>query len=317
MSQVTVVEAGLLTTVQDLGRFGVLRYGIPPSGPMDRDAFILANRLVGNPDGAAGLECTLRGVALEVHGEMVAAVTGADLPVTVNGEEVPTWKALRMKPGELLKLGAARAGCRTYVAISGGIDVPPVMGSRATYLRGRLGGLGGRPLEKGDQLPIGAPPHPAGELEGRRVRPDWLPIYSPAIECRVVLGPQADRFPTDGIRTFLGSTYRVTPEADRMGYRLKGNPIPHLHGHDILSDGIPLGGVQVSGDGQPIILLVDRQSTGGYTKIATVLSVDIPRIAQAKPDHLIRFSEVSVTEAHALLTAHRAWLNAVIPPQRV
>ncbi len=312
MSTITVVEPGLLTTVQDLGRTGTLRYGIPPSGPLDRDAFILANRLVGNPDTAAGLECTLTGPALEFHGEAIVAVTGADLPVSVNGADAPTWTVLRTNPGDFLKLGAARTGCRAYLALSGGINVPPVLGSQATYLRGRLGGFGGRSLQKGDQLPTGPAPRPLAELEGRRVRPEWVPVHSPTIECRVILGPQADRFPPEGIRIFLESPYRVTPAADRMGYRLTGPPIPHRRGYDILSDGIPLGGVQVVGDGQPIILLVDRQSTGGYTKIATVLSVDIPRIAQAKPDHLIRFREVSVAEAHSLLGTHRAWLDGAI-----
>ena len=312
MSAVTVVEPGLLTTIQDLGRIGALRSGIPPSGPVDQDAFILANRLVGNPDTAAGLECTLKGPVIEFHGEAIIAVTGGDFPAILNGAEVPAWTALRAKPGDLFTVGAARSGCRAYVALSGGINVPPVLSSRATYLRGRLGGLGGRPLQKGDELPIGTPSMSLEPLEGRRVRRDWLPVHSSAIECRVILGPQADRFPPEGIRIFLESPYRVTPQADRMGYRLAGAPIPHRRGYDILSDGIPLGGIQVAGDGQPIILLVDRQSTGGYTKIATVLSVDIPRIAQAKPDHLIRFSEVSVEEAHALLTARRARLDNAI-----
>jgi len=312
---VTVVEPGLLTTIQDLGRIGSLRLGIPPSGPLDRDAFLLANRLVGNPDSAAGLECTLTGPALEFQGEAAAAATGADVPVRLNGEDVPTWTAFRVRPGDVLKLGAARTGCRAYLAVSGGIDVPPVLSSRSTYLRGGLGGFAGRALQKGDRLPLGTSPASAADIEGRYVRPEWQPAYSPAIECRVILGPQADCFSPEAIRLFFESPYRVSPEADRMGYRLKGAAIPHLRGHDILSDGIPLGGIQVVGDGQPIILLMDRQSTGGYTKIATAISVDIPRIAQAKPDHLIRFREIGVKDAHALLRAHRAWLAEAIAPK--
>jgi len=315
VTTVTVVRPGPFTTVQDLGRVGVLRFGIPPAGPVDRDAFIVANRLVGNADGEAGLECTMTGPVLEFHQDAAVAATGADIPVNLNAETVPMWTTLRVKAGDRLGVGAARAGCRAYVAIAGGIAVPPVMGSRATYVRGRLGGVGGRPLQKGDRLPIGPPPTPLERLEGRTIRQAWLPAYAPEIECRVILGPQADRFSPEAIRLFFESPYRVSPEADRMGYRLKGAAIPHLRGHDILSDGIPLGGIQVVGDGQPIILLMDRQSTGGYTKIATAISVDIPRIAQAKPDHLIRFREIGVKDAHALLRAHRAWLAEAIAPK--
>jgi biotin-dependent carboxylase-like uncharacterized protein len=279
---------------------------------VDRDAFIVANRLVGNADGGAGLECTMTGPVLEFHQDAAVAVTGADVPVNLNAETVPMRTTLRVKAGDRLGVGAARAGCRAYVAIAGGIAVSPVMGSRATYVRGRLGGVDGRPLRKGDRLPIGPPPTPLERLEGQTIRQAWLSAYASEIECRVILGPQADRFPPDAIETFLTSAYRVTPQADRMGCRLEGPAIRHLSGYDILSDGIPLGGVQIPGDGQPIILLVDRQSTGGYTKIATVLSVDIPRIAQARAKHQIRFGEVSVKQAHGLLAAHRAWLDAAV-----
>jgi biotin-dependent carboxylase-like uncharacterized protein len=208
--------------------------------------------------------------------------------------------------------GMVRAGCRAYLAVAGGVEVPLVLGSRATYLRGRLGGVDGRALQKGDGLPIGVPAAPIDRLEGRAVPPAHRPTYPSEVELRVVLGPQDDRFTAEGIAAFLAGPYEVTPQADRMGYRLKGPPVTHAAGHDIVSDGIPLGGIQVPGEGQPIVLLVDRQTTGGYTKVATVIGVDIGRIGQTKPGHRVRFRRVTLGEAHAALEEERRWLDAAI-----
>ncbi|HEY7140670.1 MAG TPA: biotin-dependent carboxyltransferase family protein [Methylomirabilota bacterium] len=306
MSDLVVVDPGLLTTVQDLGRLGYQRVGIPPSGPMDRAAFLVANRLVGNEDGAAALECTIKGPRLEVRQAVVVAVTGAPMGFTINGQGAPAWTGVRARPGDLLGFQMASAGCRAYLAVAGGIDVPLALGSRATYLRGRLGGLGGRALQKGDALALG--PSLGAAREGRTVPPALRPAYPAERECRVILGPQDDRFTPEGIRAFLEGPYDVTPQADRMGYRLKGPEIAHACGHDIVSDGIPLGGIQVPGEGQPIVLLVDRQTTGGYTKIATVIGVDIGAIGQTRPGHRIRFRRVTLEEAHAALAAEAAWL---------
>jgi antagonist of KipI len=312
VSALAVVEPGLLTTVQDLGRPGYQRLGIPPSGPLDRPAFTLANRLVGNPDGAAGLELTLRGPRLEARRDCLIAVTGADMGVTVNGAAAPAWTAVRLRPGDVVAFRMVTAGCRAYLAVGGGLDLPRALGSRSTYLRGRLGGLDGRPLQKGDVLAIGAPPAGVDRLDGRSVPAARRPGYPPEVECRVVLGPQDDRFTPDGIAAFLAGPYEVAPQADRMGYRLKGPAIGHARGHDIISDGIPLGGIQVPGEGQPIVLLVDRQTTGGYTKIATVISPDIARIGQTRPGHRVRFRRVTLAEAHAALREARAWLDTAL-----
>lgn len=312
MTAVSVLEAGLLTTVQDLGRPGQLRYGIPASGPVDRQAFILANRLVGNPDAAAALECTLAGPTLQMMGEGVVAVTGADMALTVNGREFPRWTAIRVKAGDVVRLGSSRSGVRAYLALAGGIDVPLVLGSRSTYVRGRLGGYQGRPLKPGDRLSVGAPPDRPHRLEGRTVRPEIIPAYGPEVEVRVILGPQDDRFTSEGIEAFLQGLYEMTPQSDRMGARFRGPVIAHTRGHDIISDGVPLGGVQVVGDGQPIVLLVDRQSTGGYTKIATVCSFDVGRVGQVRPGQRVRFRSVSVGEAHAMLGAECARLEAAV-----
>lgn len=308
MSPLVILDPGPLTTIQDLGRPGYLRVGIPESGPMDREAFVLANRLVGNADGEAGLECTLMGPRVEFTDERVVSVTGAEMPVALNGTEVPRWQAFTVKAGDVLKLGAAKGGVRAYLAVAGGIDTPPALGSRATYVRGQLGGLAGRGLTRGDRVPLG-PPH-AARLG--RVRPDRVPDYSGEPEIRAVLGPQDDRFTERGIAAFLDGPYEMLPQSDRMGARLRGPSIEHVRGHDIVSDGVPLGGIQVVGDRQPIVLLVDRQSAGGYTKIATVCSFDIGRVGQIKPGQRLRFRRVSVAEAHAALRARRAELDAAI-----
>jgi biotin-dependent carboxylase-like uncharacterized protein len=297
---IRMVDPGPQTTVQDLGRVGHLRYGIPPSGPLDVRAFVIANRLVGNPDGAAALEATVLGPRFTVETACAIAVTGADAPVTINGAAAEAWTTLPLAAGDTVRIGAARAGVRVYVAFAGGLDVSPALGSRATYLRGRLGGLDGRSLKRDDVLrsfPVARPPI-------RRLPESAIPPLEREPEIRVVLGPQADRFTAEGIAAFLGGVYEMLPQSDRMGARLSGPRITHAYGHDIISDGIALGSVQVPGDGQPIVLLVDRQSTGGYTKIATVVSFDIGRLGQVKPGHHLRFSAVDIAEAHRL---RRAW----------
>ncbi|MGH7389588.1 MAG: biotin-dependent carboxyltransferase family protein, partial [Candidatus Rokuibacteriota bacterium] len=204
------------TTVQDLGRPGHLRSGIPPSGPMDRESFLVANRLAGNPDTAAGLECTYMGPRFRVDGACAIAVTGAPAPVTVNGQPAPRWTTIVLRAGDTVRLGPPRAGVRSYVAFSGGLDVPVVLGSRSTYLRGRLGGLDGRALRAGDALRLAeAAPPPV-----RSLAPPPAAGGEEETVVRVVLGPQDDRFSDEGIRTLLGSPYEMLPQSDRMGARL-------------------------------------------------------------------------------------------------
>ncbi len=310
---ISILDAGPQTTIQDLGRFGHLRYGIPASGAIDRLAFVIANRLLGNDEHAAALECTLLGPRFEVDRPCAIAVTGADMTVTVNGGEAPGWTTILLRAGDVVKLGSAHNGVRSYVAFSGGIDVPLALGSRSTYLRGRLGGFDGRALRKGDRLQVfsAALPRP------RRVARQAIPVFEDAPTVRVVLGPQAERFTDQGIATLLGSAYRMLPQSDRMGARLHGEPIAHARGHDIISDGIALGSIQVPGDGQPIVLLVDRQSTGGYTKIATVCSFEIGRIGQLRPGQSLRFLATRVEDAHRLLHEAGARLEHMITEELV
>ena len=305
---IRILDAGPQTTVQDLGRTGQMRYGIPPSGPVDRFAFVLANRLVGNADTAAALECTLIGPRFEITDAGAIAITGAEMPVTVNGRSAAGWSTIAVKAGDVVKLGPARTGVRSYVGVAGGLDVPLVLGSRSTYLRGRVGGVEGRALRKGDELRV----FPSGPVEPRRVEPRAIPDYTGEPTVRAVLGPQADRFTAEGLEALFGGRYEVLPQSDRMGSRLRGPRIAHARGHDIVSDGIALGSIQVPGDGQPIVLLVDRHSTGGYTKAATICSFDIWRVGQARPGQSLRFHQIGVDEAHRLFREADRALEAAV-----
>jgi biotin-dependent carboxylase-like uncharacterized protein len=299
MKALTVLNAGVSTTVQDLGRYGYQQYGVPPSGALDSHAFRLGNLLLGNAESAASLEITLPGCRLQACRDTVIAITGADLGATVNGQPVPLWESLAIRRNDIIAFSRYRNGCRAYLAVAGGIDVPQVMESRSTYLRARLGGFQGRRLGEKDTVHANkATRHEAG----RKIPAEYIPVYGARIELKVILGPQDDYFTEKGVRTFLASTYSVSAQSDRMGYRLEGPQIEQRTSADIVSDGIPLGAIQVPGDGLPIILLGDRQTTGGYTKIAVVSSVDIPKVAQAKPGDAIRFKAIPLSEArHELL----------------
>jgi antagonist of KipI len=307
---IDVVDGGLLTTVQDLGRFGYQRYGVPTSGALDPWSLRVANRLVGNPDGAAGLEITLVGPRLEFRAEAVIAVTGADLGARVDHRPIGRWESVAVRAGAALSFAGPQDGVRAWLAIAGGIDVPTVLGSRSTYTRSKLGGVDGRALKDGDVLDACGD---CSVLDGPRHLPAALrPSWGHSHALRVVLGPQDDRFTPAGIGTFLSSAYTVTPQSDRMGYRLSGPAIEHRRGPDIVSDGTPFGAVQVAGDGAPIVLLADRGTAGGYTKIATVISADIPKLAQAAAGDTVTFEAVSLEAAHEALRERETWLERVV-----
>lgn len=304
-----IMSPGLLTTIQDRGRYGYQAFGIPVSGALDEYAFRVANLLVGNDENAAALEITMLGPTIKVLAPAVIALTGADLDARLNGGKLPTWQAIAVNPKDEIYFNRVKCGCRAYLAVAGGIDVPLVMGSRSTYLRGNIGGLEGRTLRAGDKLKVRKQAFESRNRIGCRVPPGFIPNYESSFTLRVVLGPQDDHFTPTGLNTFLNSEYTVTNEADRMGYRLEGAKIEHVSGGDIISDGIPLGAIQVPGHGLPIVMLADRQTVGGYPKIATVISTDIYRIAQAKPGDKVRFTVVSRVEALKLLRRQEAALK--------
>lgn len=318
-----VLEGGLQTTVQDLGRGGYLARGVPPSGAQDPWSLRMANLLVGNPigdrllvgrdPGEAGLEILLFGFKMKILRETAVAVTGADLSPTMNGQPLPMWRAVRVGPGDILAFGMSRSGARAYLAIAGGIDVPHYLHSKSTYVRGSVGGFQGRPLKKGDILQTGEPRVPLDQLEGRALGPHLVPAYGKEWELRVVLGPQDHLFADESVATFLTADWVLSPTSDRMGFRFIGpklefKPRPDYlvreAGSDpsnIVDDTIQVGGIQVPSGLEPIVMGVDGPSLGGYAKIATVISLDMSRVGQARSGEIIHFRPVTADGATTLM----------------
>ena len=291
MPALTVVRPGMLTTAQDLGRWGHQDSGVPVAGPMDAYSHRLANRRAGNPDGAVTLEVTLIGPELTADGPVVCAVAGADFVVQVNGQVVSTTGAFEVPAGARLRFADRRKGGRAYLAVRGGFDVEELFGSAATSVISRMGPFGGRPLKSGDRLPIGS-------AEGI-ARPAGLPLALPdgGARVRVMLGPHDAMFTREAVETFFRTRFAITPQSNRMGYRLDGAPLAHSGPADILSDATPMGSLQVPASGQPILLMADRQTTGGYPKIATVITADLPIAGQLVPGDWIEFQSCSRGDA--------------------
>ncbi len=308
-----VRRAGLLTTVQDLGRYGYQRYGVSICGAMDRTALRLANRLLGNPDGAAGLEITLHGPELEFDGTSTIAVTGADLSPALNGSPISMWTALRVRAGDSLRFGARRAGARAYIAFHGGIDVPHVLGSRSTHLRSGIGGLEGRAVKAGDHLWTIVSPEPDRQSSASRIPESLLPLYEPSRRLRVILGPQAEWFRADSISLFLAHRYTVSPHSDRIGFRLTGPGLFHKGLRNMPSAATTIGSIQVPPDRQPILLMADCQTTGGYPNLATLISADQSFAAQLAPGDSVGFASVSREKALRLCRMQRAELDRLFP----
>ncbi len=293
-STVLIIEdPGPLTTVQDLGRYGFQDKGVPVSGAMDPAALCLGNLLAGNDPGEAALEVSLGGLRAAFLVRRTFAVTGVDPDIRLNGTPIPPWMRLTAEAGDTLTIDPGPSGYRHYLCVAGGIDVPVVLGSKSTYLRGGFGGYEGRPLRRNDRLRAGGSKRKGVSW----IPPEFRPAYTEDPRLRVVLGPQADAFDQAGLETFLNATYRVSARSDRMGAMLEGPKITHRKAADIVSDGIALGAVQVPGEGLPFVLLADRPTTGGYTKIATVASFDVPLIAQLQPGRDVWFQAVSLWEA--------------------
>jgi antagonist of KipI len=304
MPSVIIHSEGLLTTVQDAGRYGYQRYGMPVSGAMDIFSCDLANLLVGNEPGDACLEATISGPDLEFTGATRVAITGADMDPHLNGQTIPMNTAVDIRPGDRLVFKGLKSGCRSYIAFAGGIAVPPVMGSRSTYLRAGIGGFQGRALMPGDELPLG---EAKGKIRIGSIPEGLIPAYEHSQIIRVISGPEAQCFETEGLRSFLTTEYHVTAQSDRMGYRLSGEIIIHKEGKaGIISAGISVGTVQVPGNGQPIILMADRQTSGGYARIANIITVDLTLLAQMKPGDTLRFKETTLDHAWQLLLDRRS-----------
>jgi len=315
---ISVVKPGLLTTVQDLGRFGYQKFGVVVGGALDRFAARVVNSVVGNDEDAAVIEFAQLGPELRFEREALIAWTGADFAARSGGELLPADRAVRVQAGETLSFGAARAGLRGWLAVAGGIDVPLVLGSRTTYRRGGFGGFEGRPLRVGDTLRVGEFSEWTRNYLGKAprfstwsVRPPTLGKPAAAGTVRVVRGPEWEWFEAEAQRLFFASDWTATKDADRMGVRLAGPVLPQRTVREMISEGVADGAVQVPAGGAPIVLLPSRQTVGGYPRIAAVAAIDHGRLAQLAPGRTIRFQEISVAEAHGLYLARERDLNRV------
>jgi len=308
MASLRVISPGMLTTIQDHGRWGWQDRGVPVAGPMDPRAHRVANTLVGNEIDAATLELTLLGPEMEFDDERIAAVAGADFEVAVDGRAMPVNVPFAVGAGSVLRFGSRRRGARAYLAIAGGIAVPPVLNSRATHLPSAMGGLEGRPLRAGDRLPL-----------GKRGRTPFFPTkgYDPFLSApnghataRILPGPQLDRFAPEALDVLQSGPFVVDAASNRMGFRLRGPVLRHAGDGEMLSDATTLGALQVPPAGQPILLMADRQTTGGYPSLATVISADIGLAGQLAPGDSISFVVSTVREAMAALIAQEQALMA-------
>ena len=325
-----IIRPGLLTTVQDLGRFGYQQDGLLVSGAMDARALRVANLLVGNEETAAGLEITLLGPTIRFTADHLIALTGAPLTATLDGRPLGLNRAVLAAAGSELACGLALAGCRACLAVAGGVAVPLVLGSRSTYLRAGFGGHAGRALRAGDALPVGLPsplgdrirqglsgpatsatdaPAAASVAAGFTPGPELCPLPAAQPVLRAVRGPEYAQFSTESQLAFWQQPFTITPAADRMGYRLHGPVLARPDGPELLSSAVTFGTVQVPPGGQSIVLLADHQTTGGYPRIAQVISVDFPALAQARPGQSLQFQEVSLEAAQTLYLAQEQRLR--------
>ena len=305
MSALTIVRPGMLTTVQDLGRWGSQHLGVPVAGPMDWYSHRVANRLVGNPDEAAALEVTLLGPEIATNADVVCAVAGAAFDLACGDRPMPLNMPFVLRRGDRLRFLGRGAGARATLAVAGGIDTEEVLGSRATSLTSRMGPFGGRALAAGDVLPIGA------LLRLERPAPRVLPMPGGGTRLRVLMGPHDERFTVEAREALTAGRYTLTLESNRMGYRLDGAVLAAADATDMLSDATPLGSLQVPPSGLPILLMADRQTTGGYPKIATVITADLPLAGQLAPGDWIEFVACSRAVALDALRARMRSLNGV------
>ncbi|MCK8489402.1 biotin-dependent carboxyltransferase family protein [Paenibacillus sp. MBLB2552] len=313
-----IEKPGLLTTVQDLGRFGVQKYGVIVSGAMDAFALRIANLLVGNAEGEAGLEITLLGPVIRFERTTLISLCGGDLSPELNGVPIPLWRTVLAPKGSVLAFGPMKLGCRAYLAVGGGVDVPARMNSRSTYLRAGIGGYEGRALAVGDRLSLGEMTPQGSQILGLLAReasketgavsrwavfPEMLPKYAANPIVQLIPGEEYELFQEQSQHDLWQEEFAVLPQSDRMGYRFKGRELQLNHSKEMISSAVTMGTVQVPPDGNPIILMADRQTTGGYPKIGQVASVDLPLLAQASLGARVRFQKVTLQEAQ------RQWIE--------
>lgn len=299
MLDVSVINPGFLTTIQDGGRAKYQQFGVPVSGVMDHFSYKIANILLENEISEAVLEITMMGPTLKFASDSAIAITGGNLSPKLNGNSIDMWKSIYVKKDDVLSFGGLVSGCRSYISFKGGIKTPNVMGSRSTYLKAAIGGLDGRALKKEDVFPIAD--FKKVDYTKKELAKEYIPTYNSRYEVRVLIGPQADYFTNKGVEDFFSSDYVLTNECDRMGFRFDGDSVELKNGSDIISDGISFGAIQIPGHGKPIVMMADRQTTGGYAKIGNVIFDDLSILSQSKPNDSIKFIEVDIYESHKAL----------------
>ncbi|MGB7555688.1 MAG: biotin-dependent carboxyltransferase family protein [Candidatus Korobacteraceae bacterium] len=304
---IRVVKPGFFTTVQDLGRYGYAHLGVSPAGAADALSFRIANLLVGNDENSPALEMTLLGATLGFEASAIVALTGATCECKAGSAQVPFNTAFDLPAGAVLQCGSMTTGARCYLAVQGGFDIPQVLGSASTFVPGHFGGFKGRRLQSGDVLQV----RKNGSLPVRSLRHGGVDSQRRSEPVRVTKGAQQDWFGPEAFEKLFSSAYIVSEQSDRTGLRLKGEAVRPREQSELLTDGIPLGAIQVPQDGQPIILFVDQQTTGGYPKIANVIAADMHRVGQLRPRDEVRFAEVAIPEAVRLLQEQERWLTEI------
>ncbi|MFQ6568309.1 biotin-dependent carboxyltransferase family protein [Bacillus sp. AF53] len=317
---VEVLHAGMFTTVQDLGRSHYQQYGVPVGGAMDQSALRIINMLVGNEENEAGLEMTIMGPKLLIKKTTLLAIGGADMEPLLNGERIPLWRPILAEEGSMLCFGKVKSGCRAYVTFAGGIHIDRTMGSKSTYIRAAIGGIEGRMLNKGDYFQIGAQPEMANRFiqdlqKDGRIKTKWainnsvLSKYKKHPKLRVITDFEYDQFTEESRKAFFTKEYKVSNYADRMGYRIEGEVLNRIEEKEVLSNPVTFGTIQVPNGGQPIILMADRQTTGGYPRMGNIISVDLPLLAQLKPGDYVSFEEITLEEAEQLYIEQEVNIN--------
>ena len=316
---VKVLQPGMLATIQDLGRYGLQKFGVIVGGAMDSISLRIANLLVGNAEGEGAVEVTIFGTSLLFESDELIAITGGNLQPTIEGKKIPMWQPILIRKGSVLKFNAAISGSRAYVSFGGGIQIPEVMGSKSTYIRAGIGGFQGRKLQKNDVFEC-AKRTEAGEdlfhqLQKKTSYLSWSVHYTPFVTfkkiqtIRIIRGSEYERFDEESLKKFFSTPYTITTHADRMGYRLEGQGIQLKEPFELLSEGVTFGTIQVPSNGQPIILMADRQTTGGYPKIGQVISADLPSLAQMQANGQVYFKEVTLEEAQWALIHQEKEMN--------
>ncbi|HDR5277367.1 TPA: biotin-dependent carboxyltransferase [Bacillus thuringiensis] len=317
---VEVLHAGMFTTVQDLGRSYYQQYGVPVGGAMDQSAIRMINMLVGNEENEAALEMTIMGPKLLIKKTTLLAIGGADMEPLLNGERIPLWRPILAEEGSMLCFGKVKSGCRAYVTFAGGVHIDHTMGSKSTYIRAAIGGIEGRMLNKGDYFQIGAQPEMANRFiqdlqKDGRIKTKWainnsvLSKYKKHPKLRVITDFEYDQFTEESRKAFFTKEYKVSNYADRMGYRIEGEVLNRIEEKEVLSNPVTFGTIQVPNGGQPIILMADRQTTGGYPRMGNIISVDLPLLAQLKPGDYVSFEEITLEEAEQLYIEQEVNIN--------